>query len=85
MFEDSGHPGWSSSKTIFLQDRRVARLHWPPDRCCADFRLQLLGLLRVVAMAHNLPEQIAWPGQEGSRRLRLDARPAIPQGRLRGS
>src|SRR5438874_13276590 len=51
---------WSASKTIFLQDHRVARLYWPPDRRGADFRLQLLGLLRVVAMAHNLPEQTAW-------------------------
>ena len=33
----------------------------------------------------NLPGQIAWLGQEGSRRLRLDAGPAFPQGRLRGA
>src|SRR5438477_9034262 len=30
----------------------------------------------------NLPGQITWLGQEGSRRLRLDAGPAFPQGRL---
>src|SRR6267154_1585606 len=66
---------WPSSKGIFLQDDWVARFHRPPDRRGADFRLQLLRLLRVVAMAHDLLEQIAWLGQEGSRRLRLDAGP----------
>ena len=84
MFEDSEHPGWSSSKPFsFKTSGLLASLGRRTG--VADFRLQLLGLLRVVAMAHNLPEQITWFRQEGSRRLRLDAGPALPQRRLRGS
>src|SRR5207244_10565569 len=55
---------WPSSKAIFLQDHRVARLHRPPDWRGADFRFQLLVLLCVVAMADYLPGQIAWLGKE---------------------
>ena len=53
-----------SAKAIFLPDHWIARLHRPPHGCRADFRLQLLRLLCVVAMAHDLPEQIAWLGQK---------------------
>ena len=62
-------PRRPSSKAIFLQDHRAARLHRAPDGRRADSRLQLLGLLRVVAVAHDLSVQIARLRQEGSRRV----------------
>jgi len=49
---------WPSSKPFSFKTIGCS----PPSaagQACADFRLQLLGLLCVVAMAHDLPEQIA--------------------------
>jgi len=44
-----------------------------------DFRIQLLRLFCLVALAHDLPEEIARLGQKGSRRPRLDSGSPLPK------
>jgi NADH dehydrogenase len=56
----------SSFKIIFIQDHRTASLDRSSDRCGADFRFQFLGLLRVVDVADDLPEQVARLRQKDS-------------------
>ena len=75
----------SSSKIIFIQDHRAAGLNRSSDGRGADFWFQFFGLLRLVDVADDLPEQVARPGQKGSCGIRLDTGPSLPQGRLRGT
>ena len=56
----------SSSKVIFIQNHWAAGLNRSPDRRGADLRFQFLGLLRVVDVADDLPQQVARLGQKGS-------------------
>ena len=68
------------AEAIPLPHDRSAGGNRATDRRGAHLRCELLRILRVVAVAHHLPEQAAATGEEGARRHRLDARPAVRQG-----
>src|SRR6476660_3772476 len=56
----------ASLEIIFIQDYRPAGIDWSSDGGGAHFRFQFLRLLRVVAVADSLPEQVARLGQKDS-------------------
>ena len=59
----------SSFEIIFIQDHRAAGFNRSSDGRGTHFRFQFLGLLRVVAVADRLPEQVARLGQKDSSRI----------------
>ena len=56
----------SSFEIIFIQDYRAARFNRSQHGRSAHFRFQFLRLLCVVAVADDLPEQVARLGQKDS-------------------
>src|SRR5204863_8049584 len=65
--EYRGYAVGSSPKAIFVQNHWASGLNRSSDGCGAHFRFQFLGLLRMVAVADGLPQQVAWLGQKASR------------------
>ena len=55
-----------SFEIILIQDHRAAGFYRSSHRSGTHFWFQFLGLLRLVAVADSLPEQVAWLGQKDS-------------------
>src|SRR5436305_4170635 len=75
----------SSFKIIFIYNDRTACFDMPPHGRGAGSWFQFFGVLRLVDVADDLSQQVARFGQEGSRGIRLDIRPSLPQRRVRST